>query len=960
MSDVCYVTRCYFYWRAPDSCILDVGDMVRVVGGPSSLGAWDHMKGAELVSSKRSPRSWYSVDPVYLQLGDLVEYKYAIVRSDGSLKQWDTYSGNRALTPTGIQLTVEDDDGWLRLSQLDLVDDDTKHAHQTTSKAAHHHAAIEAQIKLLQKQDASTVLLSDDIVLYIGVHLPVQIINENGSLRLIDNYHASMYPLFLSRKKTNTRMKFLGLAGFVPADTAQEADAAALLATVDCYAIPDAGSFHEHAEFCSAYLWPVMNNQMPLIGLEIRTWNEALWKGYRRANQAIAEAALAVGRKLYEHANRVIYWFNDYHLMLCPEFLRLKDRKSPLGIFIHTTFPSSDIFMTLPVRSDFVTALLCADLVGFQFYDYARHFQTCCQKILALQPIYRLGGFISFDVETADGVSRSSTLRVAHNSVQRDVILSAVRSPEAISRAEELLRTHSGKIIIGAVDRLGRLSGLNIKLRAFRSFLQTYPQHLGRVVLIQLAVTRHAGASAEAAATAREITELANSINAEFGHHVDFLVGDYLTEQTERVALLAVSDVLVDTSLRDGLNLIPLEYLIARAAWLSQHVNDPIVQLEEWLEGCRLSGRLICSEASGVCQVLAGAKRVNPWNLAQVVSALDEVISLPLTDATAKFNRDLSYAESYGQLQWAEEFTIDLITAANSRTQPAPERSLSGFGSRLEISSVVSAYSTADLRIFFLDNEGTLAPDLSLGRTGNREILVSHGNPPSPAVLNSLHALLQNLKNIIVILSGRDQPLLESWFAPLIGSIGLAAEHGYFWRLPQLSNEWSCVAKAGAAPQRWRELAQEIMNMYVRRTPGSFIENKGSALVWQFRDAERAFGTAQAKTLHVVLEDQLAGCNVDVTTGKGYVEVRVRGVSKGVAVATILNAIKSKFDKFPDFCFCAGDDRSDESMFETLKNYSPNYFSVTVGRKPSAANFFASDATQLSGILEILSRKESF
>lgn len=39
------------------------------------------------------------------------------------------------------------------------------------------------------------------------------------------------------------------------------------------------------------------------------------------------------------------------------------------------------------------------------------------------------------------------------------------------------------------------------------------------------------------------------------------------------------------------------------------------------------------------------------------------------------------------------------------------------------------------------------------------------------------------------------------------------------------------------------------MNLYVQRTHGTYLENKGSALLWQFRDADPEFGWLQSKEL---------------------------------------------------------------------------------------------------------------
>lgn len=56
-----------------------------------------------------------------------------------------------------------------------------------------------------------------------------------------------------------------------------------------------------------------------------------------------------------------------------------------VGFFLHTPFPSSEIYRTLPVREEVLRAVLAADLVGFHTYDYARHFISSCTRILGLE-----------------------------------------------------------------------------------------------------------------------------------------------------------------------------------------------------------------------------------------------------------------------------------------------------------------------------------------------------------------------------------------------------------------------------------------------------------------------------------------------------------------------------------------------------------------------------------------------
>ncbi len=55
-----------------------------------------------------------------------------------------------------------------------------------------------------------------------------------------------------------------------------------------------------------------------------------------------------------------------------------------VGWFLHTPFPSSEIYRTLPVREEVLRAVLRADLIGFHTYDYARHFISSCTRLVGL------------------------------------------------------------------------------------------------------------------------------------------------------------------------------------------------------------------------------------------------------------------------------------------------------------------------------------------------------------------------------------------------------------------------------------------------------------------------------------------------------------------------------------------------------------------------------------------------
>ena len=907
--DRCYVTRCFFFWSAPAG-LISVGESARIVGDVSCLGSWDYTKAPELVCGKESlvASSWFSSEPVYLELGRKVEYKYVILKSDGTVKQWESGS-NRSIVPTGIEMSVEDDEGMFRLSNSGSeLPEDAQPRNST--------GAIEAQLDALNRQEVD----QERVTVFASMHLPVKIVREHDKLVAHLNVHASMYPLFSSKTR---KFLFVGLCGFSSTSKHEQEERDQLLASYRCLAVEKTAEstqghdFHAFKDFCEKYLWLLMNNTLSLKEKLL----EPDWSVYRSVNRIFASAIASA-------STSSTFWINDFHLMLCPAFLRALNPNALIGTFMHTSFPSSESFMTLPVRLEIVSSLLCSNLLGFQFFEYARHFLTCAAKLLGLKAEYRLGGFLTIETgvdygaisvgspsmshalpvaclkrsdsleSTSIHVSKSVTIRVANNSVEFSSAVEQAKS--AMPRAAELRSAFPGKILIVGVDKSGKLAGVSEKLSAFRLFLQTYPQHANKVVFIQWCLSADEG--------------LVNQINSEFGNlHM-------LRAQEDRTAVLVAGDVFLDCSLRDGLNLIPLEFLAAK----SVASESPFV------------GRMIVSEGSGVSQVLNGAVRVNPWNQLEIASALDAVIGWSPSEAQRRLLTDIEFARTHTQFDWADQFIKDLLLT--QQTISDSFGLLKGVPRRLNMTELVDAFRVAKKPVFFLDNEGTL--------TASSAGLASRGHPPTDGVLRSIKKLVDS-GSCVVILSGRGTASLDKWFGS--ERVALAAEHGFFLKSAG-ETSWRCLLSEASLKHstKWKAVASELISLFVKQVPRSFLESKGSALVWQYRDAEAEYATAQAKELYRMLAENLKGFDVEVTSGKGYVEARLRGVNKGAALARLLSEISS------DFVFCAGDDQSDESMFQVLWALRPGTFTVTVGKKKSAAEFYVPDAQAVCEVLEAL------
>jgi len=97
-------------------------------------------------------------------------------------------------------------------------------------------------------------------------------------------------------------------------------------------------------------------------------------------------------------------------------------------------------------------------------------------------------------------------------------------------------------------------------------------------------------------------------------------------------------------------------------------------------------------------------------------------------------------------------------------------------------------------------------------------------------------------------------------------------------------------------------------------------------------------------------------CNGD---SLNYLLYEMQGVSKGKVVEDIISTMRSK-GKSPDFLLCIGDDRSDEDMFESIARSVSNpalptiskVFACTVGQKPSMAEYYLDDTSEVINLLE--------
>nr|POF14960.1 alpha,alpha-trehalose-phosphate synthase [udp-forming] 1 [Quercus suber] len=378
--------------------------------------------------------------------------------------------------------------------------------------------------------------------------------------------------------------------------------------------------------FSNSILWPLFHYHPGEI-----TFDESAWEGYMDANRIFAKE---IARDVKDND---LVWVHDYHLMLLPAMLREElDQISPrpknvkFGFFLHTPFPSSEIYRILPVRNEILEGVLHCDLLGFHTYDYARHFLSSCARILGL-------------ATTPNGVEfhgKLVTVGAFPIGIDPEKFNVGLQKTSVISRMKVLERKFEGVKIIVGVDRLDYIKGVPQKLHALEVFLTEHPEWIGKVVLVQVAVPSRQDVE-EYQNLRAVVNELVGRINGKFGT-IEFTPIHFLHKSVsfdELIALYAVSDVCLVSSTRDGMNLVAYEYIACQE---------------------KRHGSMILSEFTGAAQSLNGSIVVNPWNTEELSDAIHESVTMGEEQRALNYQKLAKYVNKYTSAWWGQSFVSEL------------------------------------------------------------------------------------------------------------------------------------------------------------------------------------------------------------------------------------------------------------------------------------------------------------
>ncbi|MDD2797039.1 MAG: bifunctional alpha,alpha-trehalose-phosphate synthase (UDP-forming)/trehalose-phosphatase [Bacteroidales bacterium] len=608
-------------------------------------------------------------------------------------------------------------------------------------------------------------------------------------------------------------------------------------------------------------------------------YNEEYYKAFIEANELFCDELV----KIIKPGDFI--WIHDYQLMLVPEMLRKRVPDATIGFFLHIPFPSFEIFRLLPRkwRESIIHGLLGADIVGFHTHDYTQNF---------IKSVKRTTGFECHQniIYTPNKLVKADAFPIG---IDYQKFHDACTNKLVKSEKQKIKKNLAHFKLIFSVDRLDYSKGLLLKLQGFENFLEKYPEWHSKVVFNMVIVP------------SRDNIEKYKSMKNEIESTVGRINGKYSTFAWQPIiyqykslsfnaliALYDISDVGLITPLRDGMNLVAKEYVAC------QVVNK---------------GVLILSEMAGAATELNEAIIINPVDKSEMSDAIKMALEMGDEEKQIRLKRMQKRVATYNVFTWAFDFfnqTYETKIQQNLMRVKFINKTIS--------EEIKTKYDQSSHRIFFIDYDGTL-----VGFQKYPELATIDKN-----TLQIITQLADNPKNRVVIISGRDKNFLEKQFRH--ADVTLVAEHGYFLKLP--NEDWISTV---ITDENWKESVLPILEEYVNRCNGTFIEEKTGSVAWHYRNADSDFAQLRLHELRDDLSEIIRHkTDFEILEGHKVLEIKSGKYDKGQAALSLME------NETYDFVLGAGDDKTDEFLFKALPETA---FTIRIGLSPTMAKYNISD-----------------
>jgi trehalose 6-phosphate synthase len=377
--------------------------------------------------------------------------------------------------------------------------------------------------------------------------------------------------------------------------------------------------------FSNEALWPLCH-----VCYARPQFDSAQWEIYRQVNRKFVDVILSeVGNK------RTIVFIQDYHFALLPQMLKEADPRLIICQFWHIPWPSFEVFRICPWGTEILEGLLGNSLLGFHLQYHCNNFFDTVERTLEARVDYENFSIIRQNKETR---VRSFPISI---DFERFENLAASEDTEAqIALLRHRYNLNGLKVGLG-VDRLDYIKGIPERLEGINIFFQKYPKYQGRFTFIQLGpisrlnIPRYKQLNAQ-------VDSLEEEINSRYGwgRWKPVIVLKAHLSQEKISPFYSLADVMVVSSLHDGMNLVAKEYVASR-------VNN--------------DGALLLSPFAGAARELGSAYSINPFNSEEIADNIYKALEEPPEEKAVRMASMRHWVREHNIYLWAGRILEDLI-----------------------------------------------------------------------------------------------------------------------------------------------------------------------------------------------------------------------------------------------------------------------------------------------------------
>ncbi len=376
-----------------------------------------------------------------------------------------------------------------------------------------------------------------------------------------------------------------------------------------------------YAGFANRTLWPLFHYRLDLASFE-HPW----YATYRRVNQRFAETL----HPLLQPDD--VIWIHDYHLIPMAAELRRLGCANRIGFFLHIPFPAPEIYVSLPWHRQLAADLCSYDVLGFQTRSDVHQFKQYVE--LELNGTADWKGAVS-------ALGRQLHVDAYPIGIDVEDVQAMAVSAEAKRQAARLAASLANRQLIIGVDRLDYTKGIVERLRAFEMLLQEYPNIRRQVTFVQVSAPSREQVP-EYLELRQQVELLSGHLNGVYGE-ADWVPLRYVNRSYTRRSLMGffrLSRLGLVTPLRDGMNLVALEYVAA------QDEQDP--------------GVLVLSRFAGCAQQLDGALVVNPHDINHLADTMNAGLAMTLDERQDRWRRMMRAVRQHDIIAWRDRFLARL------------------------------------------------------------------------------------------------------------------------------------------------------------------------------------------------------------------------------------------------------------------------------------------------------------